>query len=226
MNHINKFKYSLTKLILPTNYPKSVNKGYLDFITKMGIISTCNSISTTLATQTAISTLSTVSNTSSIAYSISINFVLKDCIGQTIGVSAGSRLSSLTDKNPVLTLVSATIVCNLATSLELITPFYPELFLPLSSLSMIVKNACWILISGSRARLNEYYAIDKNLGDITSKSAVQTSYASSIGIIIVALSSNIIDTYGLGCVYGIYGFTTAVEGIVLYKLLKNKSTLK
>jgi hypothetical protein len=77
----------------------------------------------------------------------------------------------------------STVALQASTALEVLTPLFPHLFLPLASISNVGKNISWLAGSATKAQMHASLALKDNLGDVTAKVTAQsiavcaTSYA-------------------------------------------------
>jgi hypothetical protein len=65
--------------------------------------------------------------------------------------------------------------------IELLTPLFPHLFLPLASIANVGKNISFLAASASRAAAHRAFATHENLADITAKVGSQSILASMLG---------------------------------------------
>jgi hypothetical protein len=65
--------------------------------------------------------------------------------------------------------------------IELLTPLFPHLFLPLASVANVGKNISFLAASASRAAAHRAFATHENLADITAKAGSQSILCSMLG---------------------------------------------
>jgi hypothetical protein len=75
----------------------------------------------------------------------------------------------------------ASISMDVASFIELLTPFFPGYFLPLASVANVGKNISFLAASASRAAIHKTFAVHENLADITAKTGSQCILASMLG---------------------------------------------
>jgi hypothetical protein len=75
----------------------------------------------------------------------------------------------------------ASISMDLASFIELLTPFFPGYFLPLASVANVGKNISFLAASASRAAIHKTFAVHENLADITAKTGSQCILGSMLG---------------------------------------------
>lgn len=117
----------------------------------------------------------------SIPLAATMNWVLKDGLGQLGGVIYAAFIGNKFDADPKRWRLNASIILDLATCLEILTPLFPGLFLPVAATANFFKNVSWLSASASRAGLHQSLATSGNLADITAKAGSQSIAASSVG---------------------------------------------
>ena len=118
-----------------------------------------------------------------------INWILKDGLGQAGGIALVSLLGSRLDSQARFLRFHSTVLFLIGSLLEFSIPFACNLsmvsgstaFLILASTANILKNVSWMVVSATRAHFMKNFALKNNLGDLTGKSASQMTLASLIG---------------------------------------------
>ena len=119
--------------------------------------------------------------------SATINWILKDGLGQAGGIALVSLLGSRLDSQARFLRFHSTIIFLIGSLLEFSIPlacthFTPSsTFLLLASSANILKNVSWMIVSATRAHFMKHLALRGNLGDLTGKAASQMTLASLIG---------------------------------------------
>ena len=173
----------MLKHFLPNGYPDSVQQGYARYT----ILSFCGNVASTttmvLSTQTLLLAIG-VGQHAAAPISATLNWILKDGIGQFGGIVFASRISSSSnsvDADPKKWRMVSSLAMDFAMILELATAAFPGHFLLIASVANIGKNIAFLTASASRAKLHQYLAAQENLGDITGKSTSQSILASLAG---------------------------------------------
>lgn len=126
---------------------------------------------------------------SSGAASATINWILKDGLGQAGGIALVSLLGSRLDSQARLLRFHSTLLFLFGSLLEFSiplacsqSPLSPSMtFLILASTANILKNVSWMVVSATRAHFMKHLALRGNLGDLTGKAASQMTLASLLG---------------------------------------------
>eukprot|EP01041_Mallomonas_annulata_P009273 gene9273-19251_t len=173
----------LLSYFLPKGYPQSVNKGYDAYIVGQFVGNLFSSVGAVLSIQSLLLAMG-IGNAALPAAS-TLNWVIKDGIGQLGGVIFASAISNRFDSDPKRWRFLASSSLELSSFIELLTPLAPHYFLLMASIANIGKNISYLSASASRAALHKSFAIHENLADITAKSGSQTICSSMIGTGIV-----------------------------------------
>lgn len=119
-----------------------------------------------------------------------INWILKDGLGQAGGIALVSLLGSRLDCQARSLRFHSTLLFLVGSFLEFSIPFactllsaFPgsTVFLVMASSANVLKNVSWMLVSATRAHFMKYFALKGNLGDLTGKAASQMTCSSLIG---------------------------------------------
>ncbi|KAG2171488.1 hypothetical protein INT43_009149 [Umbelopsis isabellina] len=176
---------------LPRGYPHSVTPEYKGFAYWQMWHNLAGSVTSVLSMQSMLYAIGL--GAGSIPLAASINWIIKDGLGQLGGVLYASAVSDRFDSEPRWYRFKSTCVMQAASLIELFTPLFPGAFLVMASVSNIGKNMAWLAASASRAHIHRTFAIRNNLGDITGKSGSQATAAglagTGIGVMISAMIS-------------------------------------
>lgn len=119
-----------------------------------------------------------------------INWILKDGLGQAGGIALVSLLGSRLDSQARFLRFHSTVIFLMGSLLEFSIPFAcselsvlsdSSMFLLLASTANILKNVSWMVVSATRAHFMKNFALKGNMGDLTGKAASQMTLASLIG---------------------------------------------
>ena len=117
-----------------------------------------------------------------------INWILKDGLGQAGGIALVSLLGSSLDCQARSLRFHSTLLFIFGSFLEFSIPFACTqlgstnmTFLVMASTANIMKNVSWMLVSATRAHFMKNFALKGNLGDLTGKAASQMTCSSLIG---------------------------------------------
>lgn len=164
---------------LPKGYPASVDNGYRYYIRGQFIGVVFSSAGGVLSIQSLLFAMGL--GTESLPLASTLNWVIKDGLGQLGGVLFASVVSNKFDADPKKWRLISSISLDASSFIELCTPLFPGYFLVLASIANTGKNISYLAASASRAALHKSFAIHENLADITAKSGSQTILASLLG---------------------------------------------
>lgn len=202
---------------LPKGYPKSVSSDYTRFVILKNTSVVISAAGGVLATQSMLHAIGL--GASALPLAAGLNWVIKDGLGQLGSVIFASVVSVNFDAQPKKWNMISTLCLEMSSFIELLTPLWPHLFLPLAALANMGKNVACLSASASRAAIHRSFAIHQNLADVTVKSGSQTMAAAMIGMGIGVSAAAIIQNDPL--MIGTMFVSCAVLNIILtYKSLK------
>lgn len=183
----------LLSVVLPENYPRSVRSPHYHrhslFTWLEGF---AGSIVGVFATQAMLSAMLTSPETgkltllseSSLPYAAAtVNWVLKDGLGQLGGIGFVAMMGRRFDLHPQQLRMMSGLLLKAAVALELCTPFVPRYFLPLAAIATACMNVSWMACSASRAPILKTMSTGGgNLGELMGKAASQLTIASMLGM--------------------------------------------
>jgi hypothetical protein len=210
------------KHLLPNGYPNSVHAGYTRYTIYSFLGNLASTTTMVLSTQTLLLAIG-VGQHAAAPISATLNWILKDGIGQFGGILFASRISSSSnsvDADPKRWRMVSSLSMDFAMMLELATPAFPGYFLFIASVANIGKNIAFLTASASRAKLHQCLSQNENLADITAKAGSQSILASLLGTGIgIGLSPYLLDDLSsvvLGCLA-----LSGVNQIFTYQSLKH-----
>lgn len=185
-NQLQEIPKKVISLLLPAQYPQSVARGYLGFVSFCFTASIAGSAAMVLSTQSLLLAVGIVGQSTSGGGVMAgaLNWVMKDFMGQLGGIVFASQMGKTKafDNDPKRWRMVAAIALDGATMLEILSPLcHHSLVLPVASIANIGKNIGFLTASASRAALHQSMAITGNLGDVTVKAGSQSMMASLAG---------------------------------------------
>ena len=227
-----KFRQSVNDMIvylLPQGYPNSVRKGYSTFITGQIVSNTLSTAAGVLSMQSLLYAmgLGMGFGLGTAPLAATLNWVIKDGLGQLGGVIFASFVSNRFDADPKRWRLTATVAMDSASFIELLTPLAPSYFLLIASVANVAKNISFLAASASRAAIHKSFALQENLADVTAKTGSQSIVSSLIGTSLgVSLSTlvaaNIATAPGqYEATVGLYCVLSSVSIAVTYWSLKH-----
>ena len=115
-----------------------------------------------------------------------INWILKDGLGQAGGIALVALLGSKLDSQAKLLRFQSSLLLVASSGLEFALPWFTSewgmgAFLPVAAVANVAKNVSWMLASATRAHFMRQLALKDNLGDLTGKAASQMTLATLFG---------------------------------------------
>mmetsp|Transcript_11152 Transcript_11152/g.20876 ORF Transcript_11152/g.20876 Transcript_11152/m.20876 type:complete len:604 (+) Transcript_11152:151-1962(+) len=204
------------KHLLPNGYPHSVHPAYKRYTIYSFLGNTASTITMILSTQTLLLAVG-VGQQAAAPISATLNWILKDGIGQFGGILFASKISSSSsnsiDADPKKWRMVSSLAMDCAMLTELTTSAFPQYFVLIASAANIGKNIAFLTASASRAKLHQCLSsthhhdrrlqMADNLGDITGKATSQSIVASLLGTVIgLGISPHLLNdlfSVGMGC---------------------------
>jgi len=164
---------------LPKGYPKSVSAGYDTFVRGQMFAMVLSTASGVLSMQSMLFAIGIGSGSFPLA--ATLNWVIKDGLGQLGGVFFASIVSNQFDADPKRWRLVSTIAMDASSFIELLTPLVPHYFLPMAAVANVGKNISFLAASASRAAIHKSFAVHENLADVTAKTGSQCILSSLVG---------------------------------------------
>lgn len=183
----------LKRTALPEGYPHSVHENFLAFNVWNFLQSVSGSANGVLATQCLLVGLGMAggSGHGTIALAATVNWILKDGLGQLGGILFVARYGGNVDREAKRYRFLASAMMSVASFFEILVPIIPALFLPIASLANVCKNIAWMALSATRAQIHRNFTRLDNMGDLTAKAASLNTAASLTGTGIGVLLSSV-----------------------------------
>ncbi|KAL0480151.1 RUS1 [Acrasis kona] len=165
--------------LLPKGYPDAVHQNYMSYVKWQSLVYVASSMGGVLSMQALLYAVGLGSG--AIPLAATLNWVIKDGLGQLGGVIFASKVSTNFDADPKKWRFRGEFALIASTLIEILTPLFPKLFIPLASLANIGKNVSWLSASATRASINLSFTRKDNLADLTAKSGSQAIAGSLVG---------------------------------------------
>lgn len=137
-----KFTDLFKRLMLPEGFPNSVTSDYLEYSLWRGVQGVASQISGVLATQSLLYAVGLGKGT--IPTAAAINWVLKDGIGYLSKIML-SNFGRHFDVNPKGWRLFSDVLENAAFGLEMLTPAFPHLFVPIGAVAGASRSAAALI---------------------------------------------------------------------------------
>lgn len=165
---------------LPKGYPTSVSPGYDAFSQGQMAAMVLSTACGVLSMQSMLMAIG-VGAAGSLPLAATLNWVVKDGLGQLGGVIFAGLVNNQFDADPKKWRMIASVSLDVSSFIELLTPLAPGYFLPLAAFANVGKNVSFLAASASRAAIHKSFAVHENLADVTAKTGSQCILASLAG---------------------------------------------
>lgn len=178
-------------LLLPEGFPDSVTSDYLDYSLWRGVQGVASQISGVLATQALLYAVGL--GKGAIPTAAAINWVLKDGIGYLSKIML-SKFGRHFDVNPKGWRLFADLLENSAFGLEMLTPAFPHLFVPIGAAAGAGRSAAALIQAATRSCFFAGFAAQRNFAEVIAKGEAQGMVSKSIGIVLGIALANCISS--------------------------------
>lgn len=207
----------LTKLLLPRNYETSTLPTHLTYVKHSMLSSVFGCAASVVSMQALLLSMgvgggggssSSSSSSAVLPIAATVNWILKDGLGQFGGIFFANRVNTSFDADPKRFRLAADGALACGVVLESCTALFPALFLPIASVANVSKNVAWISASATRASIHQSFCLDRNLADVTAKAGSQSTCASVLGTLLGLSSSYLVVSTPAHCVLLSLAFST------------------
>jgi hypothetical protein len=171
---------SATAYLLPKGFPESVGPDYLPYSAWMGASTALGSAAGVLSMQ-ALLCAAGIGGPGAAPLAASLNWVIKDGLGQLAAVLSAALISDRFDADPKYWRATAAACEVGARVLESVSPLFPGHFLFLASTANLGKSVACLAASATRASFHQSLERRHNLADITGKAGSQAIASSLAG---------------------------------------------
>lgn len=167
-------------LLLPANFPVSVSSAYLPYSAWSMLGNSLSCAGGVLSIQCLLAAVG-LGHSLAVPSAAAIQWVLKDGLGQLGGMLFAAYVNVSFDSDAKQWRFLSSLMLDCSTAVEIVTPLFPSLFLPLAAAANVGKNVAWISATASRAAIHRSFLTEENLADVTAKAASQSIAASLVG---------------------------------------------
>lgn len=182
-------------LLLPRNYEKSTLPSYVPYVKHTMLSAIFGTAASVISMQALLmsigvggggvsSSTATVAASSVLPIAATVNWILKDGMGQLGGILFANRVNTSFDADPKRFRFAADAALGLGVVLESLTAVFPSSFLLIASGANVFKNVAWISASATRASIHQSFCLERNLADVTAKAGAQMTTASLLGTLV------------------------------------------
>jgi hypothetical protein len=166
----------LKKLVLPTQ--GKIHSEYINFIKYSFATTLCISAQTAISIDCMINTVSLLDESSR-----TFNYIGKDIIGQLGSLIFMSKVSNISDKDPIKFIGNFNLIQQSSLLLTCMCPILPSYFIFVTGAANILSNISFIGYGALNAKCIQTME-DNNIGEIYSKISIINTLGSSAGLIV------------------------------------------
>ncbi|XP_020553022.1 protein root UVB sensitive 1, chloroplastic isoform X2 [Sesamum indicum] len=159
-----------TRMLLPEGFPDSVTSDYLEYSLWRGVQGIAAQISGVLATQALLYAVGL--GKGAIPTAAAVNWVLKDGIGYLSKIML-SKYGRHFDVNPKGWRLFADLLENAAFGMEILTPAFPHLFVPIGAVAGAGRSAAALIQAATRSCFYAGFAAQRNFAEVIAKGEAQ-----------------------------------------------------
>lgn len=179
------------RLMLPEGFPNSVTSDYLEYSLWRGVQGIAAQVSGVLATQSLLYAVGL--GKGAIPTAAAVNWVLKDGIGYLSKIFL-SKFGRHFDVNPKGWRLFADFMENAAFGMEILTPAFPHLFVPIGAVAGAGRSAAALIQAATRSCFYAGFAAQRNFAEVIAKGEAQGMVSKSIGIMLGIAIANCIQS--------------------------------
>ncbi|KAI7738757.1 hypothetical protein M8C21_018608, partial [Ambrosia artemisiifolia] len=150
------------RLMLPEGYPESVTSDYMEYSCWRGVQGVAAQVSGVLATQSLLYAVGL--GKGAIPTAAAVNWVLKDGIGYLSKIFL-SKFGRHFDVNPKGWRLFADFMENAAFGMEILTPAFPHLFVPIGAAAGAGRSAATLIQAATRSCFFAGFAAQRNFAE-------------------------------------------------------------
>ncbi|KAL8264086.1 hypothetical protein R6Q59_022216 [Mikania micrantha] len=178
------------RLMLPEGFPDSVTSDYMEYSLWRGVQGIAAQVSSVLATQSLLYAVGL--GKGAIPTAAAVNWVLKDGIGYLSKIFL-SKFGRHFDVNPKGWRLFADFLENAAFGMEILTPAFPHLFVPIGAAAGAGRSAATLIQAATRSCFYAGFAAQRNFAEVIAKGEAQGMVSKSIGIMVGIALANCIQ---------------------------------
>ncbi|KAJ0593928.1 putative Root UVB sensitive family [Helianthus annuus] len=178
------------RLMLPEGFPESVTSDYMEYSLWRGVQGVAAQVSSVLATQSLLYAVGL--GKGAIPTAAAVNWVLKDGIGYLSKIFL-SKFGRHFDVNPKGWRLFADFMENAAFGMEILTPAFPHLFVPIGAAAGAGRSAATLIQAATRSCFYAGFAAQRNFAEVIAKGEAQGMVSKSIGIVVGIALANCIQ---------------------------------
>ncbi|CAF1604264.1 unnamed protein product, partial [Didymodactylos carnosus] len=170
------------EIFLPAGYPDSVSRDYLPYQKWDTLQAFTSSITNALAFSAILEGMGVGDEKASVL-SATFVWLIKDGVGMFGRIMFAWLHGTDLDRNLKMWRFYADILNDLATSIDLLAPYYKSLLLPITCCSNLCRSLVGVAGGSTRAALTQHQALNNNMGDVSAKDGSQETLVNLVALI-------------------------------------------
>lgn len=172
----------LRELFLPIGYPQSVAPGYLNYQIYDSIQGLCSYLRAVFCSAAVLESLG-VGNETATAVGAALTWALKDGAAMLGSLLYSYYMSRYFDSFVKEFRLFADIMNDIGLTIDMMTPWFPNQLLLVSSLSILCKTVCGISAGATKSSITLHFAISGNMADLNAKESTQETLMNIVGML-------------------------------------------
>ncbi|KAL6075655.1 RUS family member 1 [Balamuthia mandrillaris] len=186
--------FYLRAVFLPEGYPRSVSSDYLRYQLWDTLQALCSSVTGLLCTHAILEGVGVGRATATPAAAV-VQWVIRDGTGMVGRIAFAWLQGPELDSNAKTWRFMADILNDLAMTMELLSPMFPEYFVLLACAGSVLKAIVGVAGGATRAAITVHQARNNNMADVSAKDGSQETAANLIGMLLgLAVTSFLNDS--------------------------------
>ncbi|VDK86544.1 unnamed protein product [Litomosoides sigmodontis] len=220
LHHIAYWKLLFRDIFMPRGYPQSVSADYLNYQIWDSIQAFASSMNSALATEAVLRGVG-VGNKAASTMAAAVAWLLKDGIGMLARILFAWVYSPYLDAHCKQWRLIADCFNDLAFFFDLITPIFPDFFMPIMCISSMIRAVVGVAGGAARTTVVNHQAISNNVGDVAAKDGSQETLINVLALpcsllLLPIVNGNVVFIWFLFCLFTLihlYGNYRAVKSI-------------
>ncbi|KAG8068667.1 hypothetical protein GUJ93_ZPchr0005g14633 [Zizania palustris] len=216
--------------VVPEGFPDSVTPSYVPYMSWRALKHFFGGAMGVFTTRTLLNSLG-VAQSRATSGAVAINWILKDGAGR-VGKMLFARQGKKFDYDLKQLRFSGDLLMELGAGIELATAAFPQLFLPMACMAMLLRfalNVAAVTSTSTRTPIYKAYAKGENIGDVTAKGESVGNIADLLGtglsILISKRNPSLVTSFAfLSCGYLLSSYHE-VRSVVLNTLNRARFTV-
>ena len=177
------FLLVLKTTFLPSNYPHSVKKEYLEYQVWDAIQGLCSYLRSVITTRSVLAGVG-VGNAAITPLAAALAWVIKDGFGMVGSLTLAYYCADSFETYTKEWRLMADLLNNVGLTCDLLCSAFPEFYQILIITSSVSKSCCGLIAGSTKARISAHFANQGHLADVTAKESTQETAIALIGLVL------------------------------------------